>query len=169
MNYYYYLNFKDPVLSEEVAALFVSDPKSEIYKVFNSSFDISTELSFSKVRHLVRTAFPDRYFYLLQARKGALRCNDEPVPCPIPDSAKSIAKPVTGSMDHIVVNVSDLSERASQLVEDGMKYVKLCLTESDDTCPDDILPPCIMVSACESEDDPAETTYDSIDESEYKF
>jgi len=162
MDYYYYLHFEKMVSPQVVGSMFSSDPHAEIQKIFDSSFDISTSLSFSKVKHLVKTNFPDSFFYLLQARRGDYRSNSEPTPV-------SIASISEDKLDEIVVNVSDFYKIAQELTEDGMKYVKLWIAPSDNSDPNDVIPPSIEISACTSEDSPEEVGYDSIEEADYRF
>lgn len=62
-------------------------------------------------------------------------------------------------MDSIYISVAELLEKATELSEDGMKYVKLSLVPEDDD-----LPGCIIFSAVKNANDHTIIDYEEIEE-----
>lgn len=63
--------------------------------------------------------------------------------------------------DSITIKVSELYERAKQMQDDGMEYVKLSILDEDEV-DDDIIPPSLWLNAF-SDEEPGSIDYDGIE------
>lgn len=87
-NYQYYLHFKDHVPVDAVRSAFSDYPDTMIEPVFNSSFSILSNSSFSRVKHLICTNWAEEALILILAKKLTLRCLPEETD--LPDSRSAV-------------------------------------------------------------------------------
>lgn len=73
MRYYYYLHFAShPAI--DLATLLEED--AVVTPVFENSYEIFTDLSFSKIKHILRQHYPTDSMYFALIKKSSLRDSD---------------------------------------------------------------------------------------------
>lgn len=72
-NYQYYLHFKDKISSDAVLLAFKDSPDSLVEPVYDSSFSILSNSSFSHIKHFIATKWPTDPWTLILAKRISFR------------------------------------------------------------------------------------------------